>query len=147
MADCEESAGSLIILIAKGLDVKVEILKIDRLGSFCILRMGWKGKSFILVNVYFPTSCRDLAQVQTLEKLDNELTEFLGEDLYIMGDFNTVLEPDLGRVSSAHRPARNSLYRANLKDFLGRYSLSDVWREFNPEKKAFTWYRGGKASW
>lgn len=49
-------AGGLAILTSKNLDAQVDIVALDRLSHYMIVKVSVEDRQFILVNAYFPTA-------------------------------------------------------------------------------------------
>lgn len=70
----------------------------------------------------------------------------MGEDLVIVGDLNVCLDPLLDRYNHVSAEVRNAGFQRELLAFLDSFSLCDVGRMRNRNRKMFTWLRGTKAS-
>lgn len=134
------------ILISKNLEFKVTVLASDVLGRYLMLQLEIDDRAFILLNVYFPTSGMARAQLDLLAELEQLLEQHVGENLYIVGDFNVCLDSDLDRYNHVSSDVHNTEFRKELYAFINGFSLSDIGRIRNENRKMFTWTRGTKAS-
>lgn len=134
------------VLISKNLDVNVTVIATDVIGRYIALKLEMDGRNLILLNVYFPTSGMERAQLDLLHDLGNVLEDYLGEDLVIVGDFNVCLDALLDRYNHVSADVRNLMFQKELLAFLDGFSLCDVGRIRNRNRKMFTWLRGTKAS-
>ena len=76
-------------------------------------------------------------QVQFFEKVMNKLSNYADENIIIGGDFNCPLtESDKIGGKSVENKKR---VRDKISQLSDLYSLQEVWRELNPEKKQLTW--------
>lgn len=140
------TAGGLITLVSKDLDVNIEVIAVDRLTYYCIMRVTLNGKTFILVNVYIPVSNQERTQIQTLRNLIAVLDLYIGEDIILMGDWNVIFNPILERITDSPSGIFNPNFLREMESFLDAFALVDVWRDHNPEAKLFTFYSGRHAS-
>lgn len=134
------------ILLSRDLDAEITVLEKDRVGRFIMVRLKINGVEWILVNVYFPTSNYERAQIQLLEDISVKLEQYEGESFIFLGDFNVCLDTKLDRYNHTAVEIRNPAFRQNLLSFLDNFSLCDVWRLRNANNKLFTWFRGARAS-
>lgn len=59
------------VLISRNLDVKVTVLATDAIGRYILLKLELDGRNLILLNVYFPTSGMERAQLDLLTDLSD----------------------------------------------------------------------------
>lgn len=98
----------------------------DNHGRLIVLDTKMNGANLVLMNLYAPNDISQ--QVQFFQKLMNKLSNYSDESIIINGDFNCSLA-ELDKIGG--KPVENKKRV--------RYSLQDVWREMNPEKKQFAW--------
>lgn len=134
------------VLISKNLGVEVSVIASDVLGRYIVLKLMIDDRSLILVNVYFPTSGLERAQLDLLLELEQLLEGYWGEDLLMVGDFNVCLDAVLDRYNHVSGEVHNPEFRRALLAFLEGLSLEDMGRAHNRNRKMFTWSRGAKAS-
>jgi len=100
---------------------------------------------FDLINFYFPHSSRDLHRLEFKHEFNKSaikyITEKLGENLIVCGDFNVAhQEIDLARPK---QNAKNAGFtpgeRADFDKILG-LGLVDAFRERYPDKQVYTWW-------
>lgn len=92
---------------------------------------------FIVVNIYGYNCKSDNDQLLCLleERLTHWLSKFPDSYLIIGGDFNVVLNESIDRWP----PRRPSNLNTNLKLFMDRFHLIDIWREKNVDDTVYTW--------
>lgn len=120
------------ILFPKQLDYSVTELLYDDRGRYLLLDCLIDGSRFILVNIYAPTKNHLRDQCQFLADLKNALEPYSGENLILGGDFNTVIDPALGKKGGRGEP--ESQYMKDLKALREDFDLADVWRGKKPHK-------------
>ena len=131
------SRGS-IILISPKLKLKVGQVDVDEEGRYILFNAETQGINLVFGNVYFPTRDKEQLQFRFLEKLDTLLSKKLIPKCSIIlgGDFNSILDYKLDYLGP--RIVLNDKFSDTLKEFLGKYSLQDIWRKRNPDEKQFT---------
>ncbi len=80
------------ILVPSQLDVTVTQQLRDDRGRYILLDCSIDGSRFILVNVYAPTKNHLQEQCTFLSNLRETLEPYLGENLILGGDFNTIID-------------------------------------------------------
>lgn len=134
------------VLISKNACISATVLVADMLGRYIALRIEIDGRSFILINMYFPTSGMARAQIDLLSEIEGLMEGYIGEEFLVVGDFNVCLDSVLDRYNHTSGDIHNAEFRNELLAFITGFSLSDIGRIRNPNRKMFTWSRGPKAS-
>ena len=133
----ETNARGVGILFRPGLNLDVWRVQRDSGGRFIVLGVTLSGTKVKLACVYGPNT--DDGTVfeklfEACEELDTELT-------VIAGDFNFIFDYKLDRESSAKRLSNNHRCKRLVEQYMQTYDLVDIWRENNPEKRRYTYYR------
>ena len=68
-------------------------------------------------------------------------TSFLNITVFICGDFNTVVDPNIDRVGCNPNSAWAYNWSPTLQNIMSTFNLCDIWREKYPQKKEFSWHR------
>ena len=66
-----------------------------------------------------------------------------GEHKIIVGDFNLTLDVDLDRYNTYNN---NSKAKLEVENIMDQYRLNDVWRTQNPDRKEYSWKKGGNTT-
>ena len=107
----------------------------DKHGQYVILKCKVESEEYILANIYVPNNDNPMFFDTLFEKTDS-----LNVDLKIIsGDFNLVLDlvgDKRWGSNVTHTQAANSVHA-----YLMHNNLIDPWRDMNPDKSIFTWYR------
>ena len=132
-------SSGVLILLAPGLNCKIDQVVTDNDGRFVILKGDFLGYKLLLGNVYAPTREKVQHQINSLEKLDNCLSNLHSSDYSIIlgGDFNVVMNKDLDYMGTSTNLRMNVTNQ--LEMFLMKMDLIDIiWRKRNPMLKQFT---------
>ena len=120
----------------------------DDSGRAIILEFEHQERSFVVGSIYCPN--RD--ETDTMIFVDNALADLDCSAILLGGDFNCVLSEVADRSSlpetsvghggptSHSAPRRREALLSTMRD----YGLTDVWREFHPNEKEFTFFRRGQ---
>ena len=129
-----ESAGVCILLPRKK-PYCFKKFRSDCEGRIIICEIQICETPIVICNIYAPNKDEPRFFVRVLEMLQ----EF-AENKIIIGDFNMVMDVKLDRKDSDlnHKNSLEILKNAN-DEFL----LTDVWRDRNPLKKRFSWFKPG----
>lgn len=100
------------------------------------------GNTYSVVNIYAPTQNRPKDQIETLEKLEEFISEMDANNLIIAGDFNCLLKPSLDKNNCTPCQSSSGMVRDRLSLLMEEWALSDVWRIRNPSQGAYTFRRG-----
>ena len=128
----------VMILLAPGLNFKIDQVMKDDEGRFVVLKGDLLGYKLLLGNVYFPTRDRVQRQIDFLVNFNDCLSNLysMNYSLILGGDFNVVMNKDLDYmgVSTNLRMSGSK----ELEGFLKKMNLIDIWRKRNPVLKRFT---------
>ena len=128
------SKGQIILINNKlNLDSTPKILLTQE--RIIALELTIDSKIFSIINVYAPNSKKE--KPYFFNQLGNFISNLeLDCNIFVCGDFNTVLNNNLDIISGEHHAANDiSLFNSLIND----YELHDIWRKFNPNVKDFTW--------
>ena len=99
--------------------------------------MSLKEQHYLLMNVYAPTKDKEQEQISLLEKIAEILEENQDKSVIIGGDLNTYLNPDLDKQGGSTTAISN--YAVLLNSLMEEYSLIDIYRAINPDRKRYSW--------
>lgn len=116
------------------------------MNNFQVFRFTYENSTFIVINAYFPTADKEIEQINTLNRVEGILTDWIGEPIIMVGDFNVTLDGNLERFNYCHNDIRNTRFCTKLCDVLEEFEMEDIWRVRHPHKQTFTWSRLQKAS-
>ena len=95
--------------------------------------------TFNLFNIHAPNVGAE--RLAFLENLNKFISTLDTDDILVLaGDFNSTLDPALDRKSAreGHLPSSRA-----LQSLVDKHSLVDVWREYYPDKRQYTWSKTG----
>ena len=124
------------ILMNNNFEYKVHnVIRSDD-GSYILLDIEMAGKRVTLVNVYGPS---DVDSPAFFAKVCEEMDKLDNHYVIMGGDWNVVVNvnEDTFRYRNINRPRS----MRKVHEIMDNYCLIDVWREFHPHKKMFTWRR------
>ena len=135
---CHGSSRSkgVAVLFPPRLDVKVDKKK-EGNGHLVVLDVSLKEQHYLLMNVYAPTKDKEQEQISLLEKIAEILEENQDKSVIIGGDLNTYLNPDLDKQGGSTTAISN--YAVLLNSLMEEYSLIDIYRAINPDRKRYSW--------
>ena len=121
------------ILFKKGFSYKIISSQSAEDGRVCSVLMNVEDVLILLVNIYGPNkdSPEFFSDICHTAGLQND-------KLIIVGDFNTVMDPEIDTTSDNY-PNRQSSNR--LRQLMSEYVLEDAWRAQNNETKRYSWFR------
>lgn len=124
------------ILFRKYLNVEIIQIEEDYDGRILRVTVEIDSLRFQIVTIYGPNS----TTVQEGEQFFDDINQFVEEDVpcIFLGDFNMVLDIAKDRCGGTPR-AQHKYGHRNLRKFLRKHSLGDIWRETYPSKLRFTW--------
>ena len=122
------------IFISNTLDFQLKSINRDTDGNMLILDCSICNKNISLINIYGPNQDKP-----EFYKLLNNKIQHLDSHCIIAGDFNLVLNPDMDAFDYVN--LNNPKAREVLLELIMENNLVDSWREFNLEKKEFTWFK------
>ena len=117
-------------------NAKINILEHcgDHEGRYIICNIEIDNTKYTICNVYAPNEDNPNFFRNLLKKVDKMSQEYV----IIGGDFNLTLEPKLDRLNSM---INNYNAAKVLKTCIEEEILHDVWRDRNPDKERYTWFR------
>ena len=124
-----------MILVNPRLHVKIEKCESDDNGRFLILDIKLNDSHLVLDNIYVPKDT--LQQIQFPQIIQERLDNYADENIIIGGDFNCPLTP-LDKVGG-RTMNRNKSVADKISSLSTLYSLQDVWRSKNSNKRQFSW--------
>ncbi|MEM6816943.1 MAG: reverse transcriptase domain-containing protein, partial [Bacteroidota bacterium] len=107
----------------------------DTYGNYLILDIKIDDKRLTIANIYAPNK----DSPEFFENLKENITNLGNECCIIVGDWNLLLDPKIDCIN--YKSINNPNARNKVLDIIGDLGLVDVWREYNPEKRMFTWKR------
>lgn len=109
----------------------------DTSGHFILQVLTIENFTVIVINIYgYNSNHENDIVLETLEKhIQKTLNNFPNSGIVIGGDFNMILNHNI----DCWPPCVSTAVNENLKLFMQKFNLIDVWRFNNPNMKAFTW--------
>ena len=122
------------IFMNNNFEYKLNRIKKDQLGNKLILDLTInRDKRITLINLYGPN--RDTPSFY--DQIRQDLADFNNELNIITGDFNLIMDPEVDCKN--YSTINNPKAREKVLDICTEYNLIDIWREFNMEKRQYTW--------
>lgn len=126
-------ARGVMTLIHQSVPFLVENVVKDKWGRYLIIQGSLLEEKLNLVNLYGPNIDDPNFFVNLFLILST-----LGGKHIIAGDFNCVLSPSVDRSTGLDQSHTRS--RETIHYFIKELNLQDIWRELNPQDKAFSCY-------
>jgi exonuclease III len=120
------------ILLSSNLTYNIISSHTDNEGRMVLVNLEIDGNEYTLVNIYAPNKVFD--RISFFKNMTRFITEYaLNKNrLFIGGDFNCVL------TASDRSSGKTDKSMNVLKELVKTYSLVDVWKDFNPNRKEYT---------
>ena len=134
------------IMFSKEYDINVVNQYSDDEGRFVILDVERNGVTYTIANLYAPTRNYEKEQIDVFQSFIEHIGKCNQENIVIGGDFNVYLNPRLDKLDNMPDKPDNVHYRHEILSYLEVNNMVDIWRTLNPDKRFFTWNRGGKRS-
>ena len=120
--------------------IPVENITLKSSNDRCLISQISFNNTFVtFLNIYAP--CVTKEKSDFLFRIKNIANDYVSNDLgyYILaGDFNSVSNNKLDIISG---DVHNSKTVDDFNSFINDLLLIDIWREFNPKRKEFSWSR------
>ena len=128
----------VMCLVSKQIQIDINNVKCDAHGRYIIFAVWHEDCAYSIANIYAPNTDNPTFFQEVIRETYNR-----SENVVIVGDFNTVIQPKLDRNSEckSHNNNRSAQMIRNLCEEL---QLQDIWRVRNPESRRYSWYRGTK---
>lgn len=139
------NARGVLILLKRDLDFKILEQQSDEDGRYVIAKLAVHQMTFLAVNIYSPTQDHQLDQVRLIDKLEEKIVCMDTDNILLGGDFNLCLNPKLDKTHQ-RESAQRSTYTDRMESLLDSLSLTDIWRDLNPNTRRYTFRRGKYAS-
>ena len=131
----ETNKNGVAIMFNNNFEYKIHNVFRDPDGCYIIIDVELLQKRLTLVNIYGPSSGDS---PEFFDQISDSI-EQVGNDFVITaGDWNCVLNMKLDArnyLSSVNRPRT----RKKILDLMSKHGLVDVWREYYPQSRAYTW--------
>lgn len=124
------------ILLKKHLDYFIHDHKADTNGRYVVADISVHDTRCTVANLYGPND--DDANFFT--NIAGIIDNFGNSKVIIGGDFNCTLNRLIDRKGASNFDSCKRK-RALLQTWMEEAELVDIWRQLNPDKKRFTWYR------
>ena len=134
----EYNARGVAILISNNLDTHIEYINTfkDKNGRILLLNCKIYNTSYTIINIYCPTKDNLQAQKQFIENIRKVIEEHSETNIIIGGDLNTYL--DITKDKKGGTLEKQSTYANDWNNICNEFSLTDIWRVRNPDKRYFT---------
>ena len=136
------SSRAIALLVPRKLNVNVNIecTQTDSEGRILAINCHIENNPVAIICICAPTKDNLTLEMSFLSKLKEIVEKHSDKPLIIGGDFNTYLNPDLGKKHGTLEQI--SSYQSSLLNFIDDFSLVDRIR--NKSKSQFSWRGKGK---
>ena len=124
------------IMFKSHLDISVSSTFRDAEGNLLIAQFTLLDKLVTLINIYGPNDDNPHFYNDLNAQLDNMLE---GDMIIVCGDFNLVM--DHGKDTRYYVAEHNKNAQMAVKNLIAQHDLVDVWRNFHPNERGYTWTR------
>ena len=127
-------------------NISVLTTRTDSEGRIILLDMKYDDKNYILCNIYNPN--HEANQVDTLEMLGDfimGIPQWETKEVIVGGDFNLFLDAELD--AKGGRPTLKKRSVAKLISIIERFTLVDIWRVRNQNKRRYTFRQSHQAGY
>lgn len=124
----------IVIYVKKELQPK-KVLQ-DKEGRYLALEILLGGKKTLVLGVYAPNGPKEVFFTKLKQKIDQENYDHM----IMMGDFNGVINPQIDKQPNKKRGKLPKIFT----ELTEQEHLVDIWREWNTNKKNFTYYSPSK---
>ena len=132
----KRNARGVMVIFDNNVEYIIRNAQFDREVRYIILEIEIpQVVTFLLINVYVPND----EKVKFTEKLFNIIDSFENNNIIIVGDWNSVLDPEMD--TKFYTNTQKSKMTKELSNYMRRKGLLDIWRMNHPQLKKFTWAR------
>ena len=124
------------ILFPPNVDIEINRIESDD-GRFLAIDMLLEKTHILLINIYAPTKDKENDQVAFLEKLNVFLEQHQDMSIFLGGDLNTYLNPELDKKGGDM--INSTKYSILVNCLMDEFNLVDSFRVVNPDTKRYTW--------
>ena len=131
----DTNKNGVAIMFNNNFEYKVHSVVRDPDGCYIAMDIELLKERLTLLNVYGPSSGDN---PDFFDRISNCVGQIGNDHVISAGDWNCVLNMKIDArnyQSTANRPR----IRNKIRDFMTKFNLVDVWREFYPDRKAYTW--------
>ena len=130
----KSNSAGVIILFNRKRVIQICDMVCDHMGQYIAALMSVNDYQFAYACLHAPNT----EAKSFLQEVIGCLQSFEVNDMFVIGDFNCVLNTKLDRTSKVEYNAEAAAY---LHDIIDKYEMQDVWRVRNPDEKVFSWNR------
>ena len=134
----EFNARGVAILIPSDINTNFEYINghKDDSGRLIVINCKIEDCKFTLMNLYCPTKDNHKGQCEFLKTVSGLIEDYGSDNLIIGGDLNTYL--DVTKDKKGGTIEKPSKYAENINSLCEEYSLTDIWRVRNGDKRVYT---------
>ena len=124
------------VFFSNDFEYKIHRVQRDEDGCYIIVDIEILGKRVIMVNIYGPS---DGDCPLFFENVFTKINAYGNDNVIIGGDWNIAMDTNLDTFR--YRQLNRKKSRNKLIEIMANSNLVDVYRETNPDKRAYTWRR------
>jgi len=121
------------VFFSNNFEYEIKNIYKDTEGNLLVIDIKISDMEILIVNVYGPNQDSPNFYTKIGEIIENSEQEYV----LICGDLNMVLDPV--KDSQNYININNPHARETFLGLLSQYNLIDTYRQFNPDKKRYTW--------
>lgn len=140
------SSRGVAILVSKKFSPNILHITSDDEGRILLMDLEVSDTVYTVGSYYAPTQDKPQCQMETLQVLENLLSELTAEQIIIGGDLNCFLDPSTDRNSRTPCSNQSESVRDRINLLREDWGLCDLWRVRNPSQRGYTFRRGTYAS-
>ena len=131
----KSNSRGVAVLFNNNFEFKVSKVERDSNGNYLIISFTAMEQELLLICIYGPNTDSPLFYTQLTDKIK----QYNNPNIIAVGDWNLVMDPALDYDNYKH--INNPQAKKAVEDMTVELSLTDIWRETNPESKRYTWRR------
>ena len=130
----KSNARGVGVLINNRLQFQIMETYVDKDGRMLIIQIKIENQNYVIMNLYAPNK----DSPDFFQTAFDKIMQFDGKKI-IVGDFNTVLNNGLDRISASNKQCNNDNSAAVINNFIENTGFEDIWRVRHGGKTGFTW--------
>ena len=130
------AAKGIIVLMSKDIYSKVRNIHRDTEGRVIVFDLHEEGYHITIACIYAPNE-----DSPEFFKALGKILRDRHEHKVIIGDYNLTLTVDMDRLNTY---SNNTKSKEEVENLCEEFTLNDVWRARNEQKKEFSWRKGGQ---
>ncbi len=135
IASGTSNSRGVAILMNNNFEYKILDTRIDPEGNYLAMKITMFQTDVSLITIYGPNTDKP----EFFENIINIVEDFESASIIICGDWNTVQDQNLDTKYYVRENNKRAKYK--IKNMKEQFELIDPWRQYNPDKKQYTWFQ------